>query len=113
MTGIEEKESRTPRNRLGFEWFFYPSPRRGEGGERRSREPGEGRANLDREGSVLSPPALRADRSVGTGAAILSPILCLLILAAGVLIPIVAHGCHGDEVDHEPGSGPPRLTSPN
>lgn len=40
----------------------------------------------------------------GTAAAALSPILCLVILAASLLIPIVAHGCHGDDVDHEPGA---------
>lgn len=38
---------------------------------------------------------------------LLSPVSWLLILAAALLVPIVAHGCHGDDVDHEPGAGPP------
>jgi hypothetical protein len=46
----------------------------------------------------------RATTERGTAAAVLSPILCLVMLAASLLVPIVAHGCHGDDVDHEPGA---------
>ena len=32
---------------------------------------------------------------------------CLLI--AAVIAPLVGHGCHKDDVDHEPGFTPPLL----
>jgi hypothetical protein len=54
--------------------------------------------------TVLEQNGSRATAERGTAAAVLSPILCLIILAASLLIPIVAHGCHGDDVDHEPGA---------
>ena len=50
------------------------------------------------------------ESAVNTGrglVGLLSPVSWLLILAAALLVPIVAHGCHGDDVDHEPGTGPP------
>ena len=55
----------------------------------------------------------RTTEDRGTATSILSPVFCLLILAAALLIPIVAHGCHGDDVDHEPGFGPPMQSSRN
>ncbi|MCS6866249.1 MAG: hypothetical protein RMJ56_09370 [Gemmataceae bacterium] len=37
-----------------------------------------------------------------------------LMVAIGVLlIPLFAHGCHGDDVDHEPVFLPMRLNSEN
>lgn len=45
----------------------------------------------------------------GTGG--LSPAARLLAWAAVLAIlvlPVFAHGCHGDDVDHEPGFAPPR-----
>ncbi len=42
----------------------------------------------------------------------------LVAFVAGVLVvPLFAHGCHGDDIDHEPGVVPGRLephrTNPN
>ena len=36
----------------------------------------------------------------------LSPVSCLLLIGVLLLVPIFAHGCHGDDVDHEPGAVP-------
>lgn len=36
----------------------------------------------------------------------LAPGWFLLILLAALIAPI-AHGCHGDDIDHEPGIAPP------
>jgi hypothetical protein len=33
-----------------------------------------------------------------------------LLLFGFLLIPIVGHGCHGDDVDHEPVAGPHQRT---
>jgi hypothetical protein len=46
----------------------------------------------------------RTDRSPLPG---LGPVAVLAIAVAAILIPIFAHGCHGDDVDHEPGFGLP------
>ena len=32
-----------------------------------------------------------------------------IVLLALALAPIVGHGCHGDDVDHEPSFAPPRF----
>ena len=42
----------------------------------------------------------------GSYSGLLSPVGWFLAIAL-LLVPIVAHGCHGDDVDHEPGTGPP------
>jgi hypothetical protein len=35
----------------------------------------------------------------------------LLVAVVGLLtLPLLAHGCHGDDVDHEPGAAPPVRT---
>lgn len=40
------------------------------------------------------------------GAELVRPAV-VFILAAALLVPIFAHGCHGDDVDHEPVVAPP------
>ena len=42
----------------------------------------------------------------GMHSGLLSPVGWFFVVAL-LLAPIVAHGCHGDDVDHEPGAGPP------
>ena len=37
--------------------------------------------------------------------------LIVLILSA-LLLPLVGHGCHGDDVDHEPAAFPPVQAAP-
>ncbi len=34
------------------------------------------------------------------------PVLILFVVIAALVLPIFAHGCHGDDVDHEPGLAP-------
>ena len=29
------------------------------------------------------------------------------VVMAGLIAPLVGHGCHGDDVDHEPSAPPP------
>ena len=38
-------------------------------------------------------------------------VLIVLILSA-LLLPLVGHGCHGDDVDHEPAAFPPVQAAP-
>ncbi len=38
-------------------------------------------------------------------------VLIVLILSA-LLLPLVGHGCHGDDVDHEPAVAPPVQAAP-
>ncbi|MDB5310712.1 MAG: hypothetical protein JWO38_4914 [Gemmataceae bacterium] len=30
-----------------------------------------------------------------------------VVVVAALVLPVFAHGCHGDDVDHEPGFTPP------
>jgi hypothetical protein len=53
---------------------------------------------------VQPPPANRRWRLSAVG---------LFVALAVVLIPLLAHGCHGDDVDHEPLFLPIRLNSEN
>ncbi|MBN9516920.1 hypothetical protein J0H58_00145, partial [bacterium] len=39
-----------------------------------------------------------------------SPVPRLLFLLALLTLPLVGHGCHGDDVDHEPAAAPPART---
>jgi hypothetical protein len=47
--------------------------------------------------------ALRRETASGN-VRLLFPVSCLLWL---LTLPLVGHGCHGDDVDHEPGAAPP------
>jgi len=42
------------------------------------------------------------------GTAPAAPFISCLFLAALMLVPLVGHGCHGDDVDHEPVMAPHR-----
>ena len=43
----------------------------------------------------------REHEATGLIARLLSPVSCLLLVLC-LALPILAHGCHGDDVDHEP-----------
>lgn len=38
-------------------------------------------------------------------------VLAAVLLALAVL-PLIGHGCHGDDVDHEPSAPPPTYNQP-
>lgn len=59
---------------------------------------------LDERSEIVGPP--RWDRE-----AVLRTISFLTVLFAILLLPILAHGCHGgDDLDLEPGARPPAET---
>jgi hypothetical protein len=55
-------------------------------------------------------PEPTADRGP-TALVRLSPLVWLFLAVALLALPIFAHGCHGDDVDHEPLLIPSRLFS--
>ena len=52
----------------------------------------------------------RGQRTEGGTPAWVSPAVWLFVAVALLTMPLFAHGCHGDDVDHEPLLIPTRLT---
>jgi hypothetical protein len=48
------------------------------------------------------PQAGGKERETDEAGWLLSPVPCPLIALLLVVLPIFGHGCHGDDVDHEP-----------
>jgi hypothetical protein len=57
------------------------------------------------------PVDAHADHTPGPPGGHAAPVRGVVLFAALALLvmPLFAHGCHGDDVDHEPGAVPPTV----